>query len=619
VSAAWPLEAVDGDDAALPPPWDGDIDFADRPTESAVLALQYREPMLALRICRRAFCRAEARGDEQAAVHALYLACVNLFNSSQRALAEKVFAVVRQRAPGIRDPQLSVRIELAEANRLSEQGEHAQVMVIRQRALDSARALGDGRLIFLALTCLAVSATQAGESSLALKLCEEQAPLLEDQDLAIDLLRGYRTSQMAEAWEQIGRAHEAAGERIAARAAWQRARELAVAASAEANNDREALHDLQLLVQILLQLNELGQARSELERCIAGLAAAPAVGSELWCILELARARVEVHAGTAGAQTLAALRAIEASVERAASDVQLLVGDVRQLLLQAQQQSGQSEQALASHKRLTAWHDERQSARSRQRLKMLRHTVLAMRAEAVEFITHDLLTPLAAARTWSQALPTARLPAQAASHLRAAQGQLATAAMLSDQYLGSLRAELMPSTAFEALDLGALADDACEQIVPASPSGVHLMRNIEIGTPVLGDATLLMKALTALLADALDRAPSGTRVELSLVHDSAQRKAVLSIGHDGDGPTMASRTRIYQHALDEDLFAGSELVLALASKVFRLHRMRLRFDASQGRGKRLVLTARTVAYGPATRANDAMAQPEVDVPKETTR
>jgi signal transduction histidine kinase len=275
--------------------------------------------------------------------------------------------------------------------------------------------------------------------------------------------------------------------------------------------------------------------------------------------------------------------------------VQLLVGEVREVLLRAQEQLGQHEQALASHKRSTAWHADRQSARSRQRLKMLRHTLLSMRAEAVEFITHDLLTPLAAARTWSQAMPIERLPAQVASPLRAGQGLLAAAALLSEQYLGSLRAELMPHTGFEALDLGALADDACEHAMSAAVSGVHLTRTIDIGTPVVGDATLLMKALTALLADALGRAPAGTRVDVRLAHDSARGEAALSIRHDGDGPPMAARTRTYQQAFDEDLFADSELVLALTSKVFRLHRMRFRFDASQARGNRLVLTARTVA------------------------
>jgi signal transduction histidine kinase len=593
MSATWPLEANDFDDAALPPPWNGDIDFDNQQTESAVLALQYRQLTLALRICRRAFCRAEARGDEQAAVHALYLACVNLYNASQRALAERVFAAVRERASGISASQLSVRIDLAYANQLSEQGEHAQALVIRQRALDMARAMGDGRLIFLALACLAVSANQAGESSLTLKLCEEQALLLNDRNPAIDLLRFWRTSQMAQAYGQIGRARRAAGEHTAGNEALQQARELALSASGEANNDREALHGLDILVQILLQSDELEEARIQLRRCVAGLTVAPSTGSELWRTLEMARARIEVHAGSSGSQTLGTLQAIEASVEQAASDVQLLVGEVREVLLRAQEQLGQHEQALASHKRSTTWHADRQSARSRQRLKMLRHTLLSMRAEAVEFITHDLLTPLAAAQTWSQALPTERLPAQAASHLRAAQGLLAEAAILSHRYLGLLRAELLPRTNLQVLDLGALADDVCESA--SAWTGTSLVRTIDIGTPVWGDVTLLTKALTALLGDASRRAPADTPVALRLAHDRQRRTAVLSISHKGFGPTAAARAQLCLYGFDRCGFDADRLGFALAAQVCRLHRMRLRFDAAPGHGSRLRLTMQTAA------------------------
>jgi signal transduction histidine kinase len=163
--------------------------------------------------------------------------------------------------------------------------------------------------------------------------------------------------------------------------------------------------------------------------------------------------------------------------------------------------------------------------------------------------------------------------------------------MLSDQYLGLLRAELLPRTQLQVLDIGAVADDVCENAQP--PAGMRLTRTIDIGTPVRGDATLLTRALMALLADAFSRVPAGAQVELRLAHDNAQGQAVLSIEHRGTGPTPPVRTRLYQQHFDGTLFGAGHLGLALAAKVCRLHRMRLRFYGVQGGPTGLRLTVRT--------------------------
>jgi signal transduction histidine kinase len=601
-TAVWPLAVANDDDDALPPPWDGDVRFDDPQTESALLALQHGEPMLALRICRTVFCRAEARGDRQAAVHALYLAYVNLYNSSQRASADRMFALVCERATGIGRSQLSARIELARANQLSEQAEHAQAMVIRQSALESAMASGDIRLIFLTLLNLAVSAAEAGDSALILRLCEQQEPLLAGNDPVIDSMRCHRANVMAAAWQQTARAHEAAGERNGAQRALQQAQVLARAACALANNDREALHCLDTLVQILLRLNDAAQARHEFERGLADLRAAPSVGSDLWRVLELARMRIDVHEGRVGAQTVQTLEAIEASVGPAATDLQMLVGDVRQVLLQAQEQLGQGEQALASHKRATDWHARRHSAQSRERIKMLRHTVLAMRAEAVEFITHDLLTPLAAAQTWSQALLRERLPTAAAAPLRAAHRQLVQGTTMSGHYLDLWRAELAQRAQLKVLDLGALVDDCCENFsLPSSNQPLRIERDLRVGICVRGDRVLLTRMLTLLLAHACEQAHHGSphvRLRLSATADDACGKALLLIEHAGANPSHALRTRIFQR-FDDGVVAGNvELGWLIVASVVHLHRARLRFAATSdgGSSMQLVLASSTVLH-----------------------
>jgi signal transduction histidine kinase len=597
LSASWTGDAAGDDNTALPPPWDGEVDIADERTESELMALKNNDPRLALEILRKVFSQAEARGDARTSLHALYLACITLYDRSQRALSDQMYDVIRERARGIGVSLLSTRIDLHHARRLIDDGEDAQSMVLHQRILAESMAWGHARLTFNTLGNLAILANHAGDAELVLSLCQQQVPLLTDDDVVIAGQRSHHANNIALALMKIAQAHEAAGDRAAARAALLRAREQALLGCERAVRDTVTLFCLETLVQILLQLDEAGEARTQLDRWTERLEGMPSFGSEDWCLLELARTRVELYEGRVATPTLEKLQVVEASTAQLSSGHGLL-SEIRDVLLLAQEQMGHHEHALATHKRATAWRAHRQSALSRQHLKTLRHTVLAMRAEATEFIAHDLLTPLAAARTWAQAIDAQQLPPSCAPLLRDAQTRLDHARALSDQYLGLLRAELMPRAQFQVLDFGALADDVCESAVPAACWGVRLVRTIDIGTPIWGDAVLLTRALTALLADAFSRAPMGTRVELHLARDTAQGQAVLSIEHQGTGPTPSVRARVYQqsfggHALDVD-----SLGLALAAKVCRLHRMRLRFDAVRGGSSRLRLTVQTAATAP---------------------
>jgi signal transduction histidine kinase len=612
MTATWPLDAVDDDDTPLPPPWDGAVDLSDLATETAFLALRLSQPEIALRVCRSAFRTAEANSDEQAATYALYFASVGLYQTSRRALADRMFALVRERARDMGLCRLTVRIELTHARQLDERGEHAQAMVLWQHSLGTAMALGDSRTIFVALGCLAHAVNVADDAELSLSLCEQQAWYLPRNDILWLDFYSNRANLMALASTHIARVCTSAGDLAAGRVALRRARAWALLACARARGDRETLHGLETLVQILLESGESARARAEVDRWTARLAAMPRAGSEMWCVLQVARARIDVHDGNIGPQTLEALRMIDDLPHDAASDLQLYVGHVRQVLLRALEQLGHHEQALACHKRATEWVAQHRSTQARQRIKMLRHTVLAMRTEAVEFVTHDLLTPLAAAQTWSQALLKQQLPPAAVHALRSAQRLLADAATLAEQYLCCLRAELMPRSQLQTLDIGALADDVCESM------GICLDRAIDIGTPVVGDATLLTKALAALLSEASSRAPTGTGVELSLKHDSVKGEAVLSIRHEGGDPTSTVRTRLYQRAFDHDAFGAVPLGLALAAKVCRLHAMRLRFDRSQGRSSRLRLTMRTRADSAATSASAAPAESDIGLRKKAT-
>jgi signal transduction histidine kinase len=483
---------------------------------------------------------------------------------------------------------LATRIDQFHAGRLRDRGEFAQAMMTLQSALGTALALGDDRTAFFVLFNLAIAAADVGDHETAMALLERQAHLLPLEDETVSAFRGLRANTAAACLAELAVAEQLRGDDLAATARLREARRLALTAVSAAKNDSYALHFLLTLVQVFVQSDEAAAARDELARTTAHLQSLPAQGTYLRSLLQLAEAMIDVHVRDVREQTIDTLRAMTDG--KAGESTFVHFADAQRTLLSACEQQGQFEQALACHKRCTDWKARNRSAVLRQRTKVLRQSVLSMRAEAVEFITHDLLTPLAAAQTWLQALrgeaqPSARVPS-----LREAQTLLERAAMLSNQYLGLLRAELMPRAQLQVLDIGALADDVCENVVPPASSGLRFTRTIDIDTPVMGDATLLTKLLGVLLSDAFARAPAGTRVELSLAHDSKKGEALLSIRHDGRAPAC---TQGLPHSSDHAGFGAGDLVLGLAAKVCRLHRMRLRFETAQGHGSRLRVTMKT--------------------------
>lgn len=600
MNCSWPLDSTDEDAAPLPPPWDGVVDLEDKVVESALLPMQYSDPALALRICRVAFDQAEATGDKHAALHALYVACSYLYNNSRYAEADRVFKIVRERAPGVAGPRLSARMQLFHSSRLTEQGEYAQGMILRQKALAAAMALSDDRLTYHALSCLAQSAVNLGDGELTLALLEQQERTLPSDDVLVHTQRSNRLNMLALAWKQIAQARRSAGDAAAGRCGLHNARQFSVKALSAALNERDVLNVLRSLVEILLLLDDPQEARALVDRFRATLHAVLPLDTPSWVTVQHAYAQIDVHVGTVTGQTLQALHVIEA-LQGDGREIDLVRNDVQETLQAAHESLGHHEQALIHHKQATQTRQkERHSSKVRQRVKLLRHSVFAFRAEAVEFITHDLLTPLAAAQTWVQSLtgerfaPVLSLPPRDAH----AHAQLCGAMALCGQYLSLLRAELMPHADLQILDLGALADDVCENA--SAPGGRHLRltRDIDIGTLVLGDPSLLAKAIAALLTDAIDRAPTGTPVQLQLRHDDAAADAVLSIHHQGQGPTDAACTRLYQQFIDGKVFDGGELGLALAAKVARLHHARLRIDKLPGQGSTLRFTMKLEPRAP---------------------
>jgi signal transduction histidine kinase len=579
-------------DKPLPPPWHGPIDASREEFYTAVGLLINTEPQLALAVCRKAFAQAETRGENNAAVYALLRMFAVLQNTAMdSSLKDHVWALVAQRADKVVDPVLAVRLELVDLVRLVDRGENALVLSRGHGALAKAMAIGRGPLVLGALCPVALALRRIGEPDLALDLYEQMHPLLRKGDSLAACTRADHFNNKAMAYLHLADMRGCAGDESAARAALQNAREHVEQACAlilPLNNDRMKVALLDTSTQILLRSGEVAAARAQAEHVQSVLAATPTPGTEVWGLLHLALVQIDLHEGRDLHQALSTLQAI-ARVQSGNFQGGSAYRTVQSALARVHERLGQHEQSLACHKRLTDWQSQAHTAMTRERVKMMRHTLLAMRTEAVEFITHDLRTPLAAARTWLHTVADDRLPASSRTALREAELQLRDAFDLSELYLSVLRAEFLPASALQRLDLGALTDDLCESLSPPIASRIVLTRDTEIGVDVIGNARLLTRALTALLNHAFARAPADTAVNVRVAR--AQGGPVgevqLSVADRGDNLSLQTRMRLYQcHAPGT---AQGVNPLGLVARVARLHQARIRIDSPPAGGSTVTL------------------------------
>jgi signal transduction histidine kinase len=581
-----------GNDKPLPPPWDGDIDASSDAFRSAIRPLMNTEPELALAVCQEAFSQAERRADNDAAVHALLRMYAVLQNTSMNlALKNAVWTCVSERAEAVVDPVLSVRLATIKVVRLIESGENAHALACGQSALAEAMAIGDDLLIVGILKHLVVALFTLGEPDLALDLCHQITPLLPNGDsFAVGAQAGHARN-LAMVWLGLAGVRESAGDASAGRSALESAHqqaELSCALALTLNNDQGKLNSLDTLVRILLTKGEVAAARAQVERFQAALDTSPSPGTELWVLLHLSLTQINIHEGRDLDGTLSTLLAIESAQQRNhQNNYDHRV--VQSALAQIYERLGNYERALSYQIRIADSQSQADTAMTRERVKMMRHALLAMRTEAAEFITHDLRTPLAAARTWLHTLADDRLPAESQTALREAELQVRDAFDLSDLYLSVLRAEFLPASALQRLDLGALTDDLCENLSPPTTSSIGLTRDTEIGVDVIGHARLLTRALTALLNHAFSRAPTGTAVHVRVarVQVGPVSEVQVCVADRGGSLPLQTRMRLYQcHAPGT---AEGVSPLGLVARVARLHQARIRIDSPPAGGSTVTL------------------------------
>jgi len=186
------------------------------------------------------------------------------------------------------------------------------------------------------------------------------------------------------------------------------------------------------------------------------------------------------------------------------------------------------------------------------------------RAEMVDYLSHDLRSPLISALALLENDSDHRIEANIQNSLT-----------MMDDLLHVARADSLSEARFSEVLLNSVLDNSLDQMLPQAKS-----RNIgiELDVPdddlwLNGDATSLERAVSNILSNAIKYSPDDTTIKVNLYR--AGTSAVLIIDDEGVGidPNMLGQlfTRFKRDASTEGDFKGIGLGLALVSRVVTLH------------------------------------------------
>lgn len=186
------------------------------------------------------------------------------------------------------------------------------------------------------------------------------------------------------------------------------------------------------------------------------------------------------------------------------------------------------------------------------------------RAEMVDYLSHDLRSPLISALYLLEENGDPRI-----------EQNIQTSLAMMDDLLHVARADSLTEVKFTAVYLNGVLDNSMDQMLPQA-----LSKGIELDVDsdddelwVNGDAASLERAICNILSNAIKYSPEGTTVSVSLVRRGDQ--GVLTIDDQGVGidPAMLDQlfTRFRRDAKTAGQFKGIGLGLALVARVVSLH------------------------------------------------
>lgn len=213
-----------------------------------------------------------------------------------------------------------------------------------------------------------------------------------------------------------------------------------------------------------------------------------------------------------------------------------------------------------------------------------------LRAEFVATVSHDLRTPLTAARA-----ALVLVDASAGDALRTDERDLLANARRNVERLGLLIDDLLASNQLEAgtlrldrkqLDLRTVVTDAMAAVHPLlQASGQQLEMDLPEPLPCVGDPARLEQVFLNLLANAHKHTPPGTNIRVTGRREDDS--ILLLVADDGPGIPAAELEAIFgRFYRREPTAGGSGLGLAIARAIVSLHQGRLWAESEPGAGTR---------------------------------
>jgi len=215
------------------------------------------------------------------------------------------------------------------------------------------------------------------------------------------------------------------------------------------------------------------------------------------------------------------------------------------------------------------------------------------RDEALRFISHDIrepsasiLTALALARANPALLPHERLVERIERHAR-------TGLELADDFVNLARAEAQPFRAelLDLVDLLAQATDNAWAEAHRRQLRVRVSTELE-EAPCIGDRSLLARALTNVLNNALKYSPGGSEVLCEVADRQSHWR--LSIRDQGPGIPIEQQTQLFRpfqrlHGESHPDVPGIGLGLLLVSTTLQRHGGTVEIESARGSGCTVIL------------------------------
>jgi signal transduction histidine kinase len=571
----------------LPPPWTGRI-IAREPFLEAVRGLDRSNPPLARAVARAALGQAQEQGDRVGQVYAL-LALGAMEKAScidgHIATYEQAFRLASAMADA--DDAMRMRVLTSRLALLADAGSYAEALDIGRQAIEIALAQGRGDVLNRVCRISANVMDLIGEHEMALAMLDDvrmatdpgaRAVLADiannEAATCVNFARALRAdARLAEASAVLARGRQRGEEALSA--------ELAVC------DEHAQLASFDTLMSVLLEQGDWDAAARTVRTFRAACVSVGEPGARAWGCFEMNRVALALASGGIDAKDAVVVLEQVARID----DPLFACGEWRfrllALLSRAHEAHGGHAAALRYHKQWAKLELAARSSAARERAKALQRQQLALRGEAVEFIAHDLRTPLALAIHYLEMASADLSAPTAAQHIKHATHAARRTMDIAEQALGLMRAEQMHSGELTLLDLSALVDDVCEQMAPPPGSGIAVERRIEEGHAVRGDRSLLSRALCNLIDNAMRHSSPGKTVEVALTWRAS--RIALSVTDHGPGIDAAVRRQLFARYAGERAGRGHGLGLALVARVARLHDARIDVTSPDCGGTRICI------------------------------